>query len=217
MSPITLVVVDDHQKVRDGIKAMLLCNKDIKIIGEAANCSELDEQLRDKQPDVIVLDISLPGKSGVEITKELMDKNPGTKILILTANTDEQSILDTIKGGASGFLNKDTLKEEFIEAIVSVHRGEGYFGEKLTKIIYKSYIQHVKSIGEKGKESGLTEREVQIVKLFSDGLSSKEVADALFLSPRTVESHKTNILEKLNLRNNVELVKYAIKQGIIEL
>jgi DNA-binding NarL/FixJ family response regulator len=217
MNPITLVIVDDHQIVRDGIKAMLLCHKEINVIGEAADCIELYTLLEQNQPDIIVLDISMPGKTGVEITRELIEKNPETKILILTANTDEQSIMDSIKAGAAGFLNKDTSREEFISAIKSIYHGEGYFGEKLSKIIYRSYIQHIKSVREPEKEIGLSEREIQIVKLFSEGLSSKEIADKIFLSPRTVETHKSNILEKLNLKNNIELVKYAIKNGIIEL
>jgi DNA-binding NarL/FixJ family response regulator len=215
MNDIKLIIVDDHQIVRDGIKAMFLVSKGIKIIGEAADYDSLMRLLTKQTPDIIILDISLPGKSGVEITHELKKKNEEIKILILSANTDEESIIEAIKAGANGFLPKDTSKEEFISAINLVFNNEDYFGEKLSKIIYKSYVQHVKTKPE--HNTCLSEREIEIVKLLADGLSSKEIADILFISPRTVETHKNNIISKLNLKNNVELVKYAIKHGIVKL
>lgn len=210
-----MIVVDDHQIVRDGIKAMFIVSKTIKVIGEAADGNELILLLSKLTPDIIILDINLPGKSGVEITKEIKENNPQIKILILSANTDEDSIIGAIKAGANGFLPKDTSKDEFVSAINLVFKNEDYFGEKLSKIIYKSYVQHVKTKSISG--NSLSEREIEIIKLLADGLSSKEIADKLFISSRTVETHKNNIISKLNLKNNVELVKYAIKHGIVKL
>jgi DNA-binding NarL/FixJ family response regulator len=217
MSAINVVIVDDHQIVRDGIKAMLMLSKSIKVIGEAADNDGLVQILEKNIPDIIILDITLPGKSGIEITNELVKKELPLKILILSANTDEENIIGAIKAGASGFLPKDTPKDEFIEAINLVYNGEGYFGEKLSKIIYKSYIQHVKTKKDSEPELCLSDREIEIIKQLAEGLSVKEIADKLFISPRTVESHKNNILGKLNLKNNIELVKFAIKQGIVKL
>jgi DNA-binding NarL/FixJ family response regulator len=217
MSIINIVIVDDHQIIRDGIQAMFLTSKSIKVIGEAADYEGLMKLLNIQIPDIIILDIALPGKSGVEITRELKEMNAETKILILSGKTDEQNIIDCIKAGANGFLSKDTSKEEFIEAITTVYNNEEYFGTSLSKTIYKSFVNQVKANHNKDSEIGLSAREIEIIKLLSDGLSSKEIGDNLFISPRTVESHKANILCRLNLKSSADLIKYAIKQGIIEL
>ena len=217
MKEINVIIVDDHQIIRDGIKAMFMTNNNIEVIGEAGDYDELMQLLRSDIPDVIILDITLPGKSGVEITAELKNKNPETKILILSSNTDEDNIVRAIQAGANGFLPKDTSKEEFIEAINLVNANEEYFGANLSKIIYKSYMHHVKTKNDAKPDVELSEREVEIVQMLSDGLSSKEIGCKLFISPRTVESHKANILDKLNLKNNAEIIKYAIKQGIVKL
>lgn len=217
MDTIKVVIVDDHQIVRDGLKAMLILSKNVKVIGEASNYESLLKVLEKDAPEILILDISMPGKSGIEITRELTESHPSIKILILSANSNEEFIIEAIKAGAKGFLPKDTPRDEFFEAINLIHANEGYFGEKLSKIIYKSYIQHVKSGSNSQLENSLSEREIEIIKVLADGLSSKEIAETLFISPRTVESHKANILEKLNLKNNIELVKYAIKHGIVNL
>ena len=217
MDTINIVVVDDHQIVRDGIKAMFLASKTIRVIGEAAAYDGLMQVLSHYVPHVIILDITLPGKSGVEIASEIKSKTPDIKILILSASTDEETIIEAIQAGADGFLPKDTSKEEFVEAITLIHQGEQYFGAKLSKIIYSSYVHHVKSGNPKEGDTSLSEREISTLKLLSDGLTSKEIADRLNISHRTVETHKTNILKKLNLSNNAELIKYAIRQGIAKL
>ena len=217
MKKIKIIIVDDHQIVRDGIKAMFLTNNEVEVIGEAGDYDELMQLLKTSNPDVIILDITLPGKSGVEITKELKNDNPETKILILSSNTDEENIVGAIQAGANGFLPKDTSKEEFVEAVNLVNATEEYFGANLSKIIYKSYMHHVKSKSDDSSACSLSRREIEIVQMLSDGLSSKEIGCKLFISPRTVESHKANILDKLNLKNNAEIIKYAIKQGIVKL
>jgi DNA-binding NarL/FixJ family response regulator len=217
MDVIEVVIVDDHQIIRDGIEAMLLTSKRIKIIGEASDYNGLMEILEKQTPDIVILDIALPGKSGLEIAQELTDQEKGIKILILSGNTSEENIIESIKAGACGFLPKDTSKEEFIKALTLVYNGEEYFGANLSKTIFRSYVQQVKSNKDKDPETGLSAREIEIIKLLADGLSSKETGDKLFISPRTVESHKANILCKLNLKSRAELIKFAIKQGIVKL
>ncbi len=218
MSAIKVVVVDDHQIVRDGIKALFLTEYKINVTGEAADYEGLMKVLEKHIPDVIVLDISLPGKSGVEIAEILKKDYPDIKILMLSSKTEEENIINSIHAGANGFLPKDTSKEEFIEAITLINNNEDYFGEKLSRIIYSSYIKHLKTKDEKATpENTLSEREIETLKLLSDGLSSKEIASKLCISPRTVESHKANILSKLNLKTSADLIKYAIKNGIVEL
>ncbi len=216
METIKIIIVDDHQIIRDGIEAMLLSEDKIKIIGTAHDYNALIKIPDYQNVDLIILDISLPDKSGIEIAREFSEKFENIKILMLSANTTEKNIIESIKAGANGFLHKDTSSDEFIEAIKSICNGEEYFGEKLSKIIYKSYISHVK-YKPKPTQVKLSEREIEVIKLLSDGLSSKEIANKLFISPRTVESHKSNILSKLNLNNNIEIVKFAIKEGVVKL
>jgi DNA-binding NarL/FixJ family response regulator len=216
MEPIKIMVVDDHKIVRDGIRAMLIGQKSIKFIGDAEDAESLFNFLSKTLPNVLILDIQLPGKSGIDITLDLKEKYPCISILILSSNCDEETILNAVKAGANGFLSKDTSKEELITAISAVAANEGYFGEKINKIIYKSYIEQVTS--QNGKPANcLSERESEILTLLADGFSNKEIADKLFISPRTIDTHKANIMAKLNLSSVVELVKYAIRQGYIKL
>lgn len=213
---IRIFVVDDHKIVRDGLRSMLLGNSEIKIEGEAANGYQLFDLLKDVQPDLLILDIALPKISGVEIAKVLAKDYPDIKILILSANTDEQTLKAAIKAGVSGFLPKDTSKEEFIEAIKIVNGGKHYFGTNISETIHQTLINGLTQ-NNSDKDKELTEREIEIIKLFADGMTYKEIADKLFISSRTVETHKNNILQKLDLKNTIDLVKYAIKEGLIKI
>ncbi|MEN8119737.1 MAG: response regulator transcription factor [Bacteroidota bacterium] len=213
---ISIFLVEDHKIVRDGLKALLLGVNDIKIIGEAASGKVFFEKLLEVKPDIVILDIGLPDISGIEIAQKLTHNLPETKVIVLTANTDENSIVQAVKAGVSGFLSKDTPKDEFLEAIRSVQNGEKYFGDAISNIVYKGYINTIKGKQPKDKKS-LTSRELEVLKLISEGLTYKEIAEKLFISARTVETHRNNILEKLNLNNNIELVKYAIKHKIVDL
>ena len=216
MEPIKIMVVDDHKIVRDGIRALLIGQNTIKYIGDAEDSESLFNFLSKTQPNVLILDIQLPGKSGIDITHELKEKYPCIRILILSSNCDEENILNAVKAGVNGVLSKDTSKEELVTAINSVAAGECYFGEKINKIVYKSYIEQVSSQNTKPANC-LSEREVEILTLLADGFTNKEIADKLFISPRTIDTHKANIMSKLNLPSTVELVKYAIRQGYIKL
>ncbi len=213
---INIFLVEDHVIVRDGLRALLLGVNDIKIIGEADSGESFFEKITSTQPDIVILDIGLPGISGIETTQKLKVEYPQIKVIILTANIDKNSIIQAVKEGVAGFLSKGTSKEEFIEAIYNVQNGEQYFGDTISKIIYKGYIEVIRGKQSKDKKA-LTIREIEIVKLISDGLSYKEIADELFISSRTVETHRNNILEKLELNNNIELVKYAILHKLVDL
>jgi DNA-binding NarL/FixJ family response regulator len=217
MEKIKLITVDDHKIVRDGLRAMLLGNREIEIIGEAATTNALLDILKNQLPDVLVLDIKLGGATtGIDIAKILRQTYPKLKILMLTANVDENYIIASLKAGARGFLSKDCSKDEFIRAIIKVYRGEVYFGENISQAVIQSYVRQIQeNISDLDKP--LSDRELEIVKLLCEGLTTKQIGDELCISSRTVESHKTNILDKLGLQNTVELVKYAIKNKIIEL
>jgi DNA-binding NarL/FixJ family response regulator len=217
MEKIKIITVDDHKIVRDGLRAMLLGNREIEIMAEASTANALLEILKTQLPDILILDIKLGGATtGIDIAKMLRQTYPKLKILMLTANVDENYIIASLKVGARGFLSKDCSKEEFIKAVIKVFRGEVYFGENISQAVIQSYVRQIQeNISDMDKP--LSDRELEIVKLLCEGITTKQIGEELCISSRTVESHKNNILEKLGLQNTIELVKYAIKNKIIDL
>lgn len=216
-TPIHIIVVDDHQIVIDGIRAMLLTNKSIKVMATALDAEKLWELLRHKKPDVLLLDMNLPTMNGLEITEKVLKEHADIRILMLTANTDKNTILHAVKVGVHGFLPKECTKEELISAIERIATGEHYFGKDIAPIVYQSFANQVSGKSKINTSSELTEREVEVVRGFANGQSYKEIGVALFISPRTVETHKKNIFKKLDFQNQADLIKYAIKEGIIKL
>jgi len=217
MEKIRLILVDDHQLVRTGIANLLSGEPGFEIIGEAADAKELFGLLKQSQPDIAVLDIALPGMSGNEITKKLHNDFPGIRILILSMHTSEEFIFNAINSGARGYLPKNTSRKELIEAIYAIHRGEEYFAESISNVILKSYIKKAKSDSpeEENNENLLSKREIEVLKLFAEGMTNQEIADKLFISIRTVESHKNHIMARLELKTTVDLVKFAIRNNIV--
>ncbi len=212
-----MILVDDHQLVRTGIANLLAGEPSFEIIGEAADAKELYELLKKMQPDIAVLDIALPGLSGIEITKKLHNDYPGVRILILSMHTSEEFIFNAINAGARGYLPKNTSRKELIEAIYAINRGEEYFAESISNVILKSYIKKAKSdtTDVDNKESLLSKREIEVLRLFAEGMTNQEIADKLFISIRTVESHKNHIMARLELKTTVDLVKFAIRNHIV--
>jgi DNA-binding NarL/FixJ family response regulator len=214
---IKLAIVDDHKILRDGIKISLLGNEDIVLVLECASSENLIQQYKKYNPDVFVLDMNLPGIEGDELTKLLIEDNPQSKIIILSALTDEDSVMKAIKAGAKGYLSKDAGTEELFTAIISVYNGEEYFGGQISKIVFKSYTKLFNPDKQSTASPILSDRETEILKCFADGLTYKETADKLFISPRTVETHKNSIMTKLGLKTLADLIKWAIKNGVIEI
>lgn len=217
MEKIKLILVDDHQLVRTGIANLLSGEAGFEIIGEASESREMFDLLRQLQPDIAVLDIALPGMSGIEITKKLHNDYPGIRILILSMHTSEEFIFNAINSGARGYLPKNTSRRELIEAIYAIHRGEEYFAESISNVILKSYIKKAKSNSsdDENKENLLSKRELEVLKLFAEGMTNQEIANKLFISIRTVESHKNHIMARLELKTTVDLVKFAIRNNIV--
>lgn len=219
MNNIKIILVDDHQIVRDGIKSLLADSAEIKIIGEAKDSVEFFALVKNQIPDVVLLDISLPDVSGIEISKILSVEYPQIKILMLSMYTSEDFIFNALKAGISGYLPKNTTRKELLHAISEVYIGNDYFSKTISDTILKSYMKSAK----KGKEDSgnkladLTNREREILQYVVEGMNNPAIADKLCLSIRTVETHKTSIMRKLDLNNTVELVKFAIKNNIIEL
>ncbi len=219
MPDIKIMLIDDHQIVRDGIKVLLESLENVQVIDEASSVPELLEKLKHAQPDIIVTDISMPDISGIELTKIINEdkKYQGIKILILSMYTNEDFIFNAIKAGAKGYLPKNTTRKELFDAINAIYNGNEYFSESISNIILKSYIKKVKSDENSDKKESLSVRETEILKLFLEGLTNQEIADKLFISIRTVESHKNHIMQKLELKTVVDLIKFAIKNKIVEI
>lgn len=216
---IKIILVDDHDIVRDGINALLIVEDSVEVIGEASNGDELFELLEEKTPDLLLLDIMMPGKSGIEIAEELGQLYPDIKIIILSSNLDEDSVFNSMRAGINGYLPKNVKRDELVEAIKQVSTGKEFYSDAISTMIFRNY----KKFAEAGRKHTierqveLSDREKEIVRWFADGLSYKEIGAKLFISTRTVETHKNNIMEKLELKTKVDMVKYAIKHGIIEL
>ena len=219
MNNIKIILVDDHKIVRDGLKILLMNLSDIKVIGEVSNANELFILLQKSKPDILLMDISLPKMSGIAITERISQEYPNIKVIMLTANENDEMVFNSFKAGALGYLPKDIEHEELVEAIQTVSKGEEYLAKSLSGIIMQNYFKRAKSGSNRllKTEKELTKRELEVVKLFSDSLSYKEIADQLNISIRTIESHKKSILEKLELNTIIDIVKYAIKHGIINI
>jgi len=216
---INIFLVDDHQIVRDGIKSLLLDSSEISIAGEALNGKELMEKLETIKPDVILMDISLPDISGIELTKQVTQNFPEIKVVILSMYTQEEFITNAIAAGAKGYLPKNTTQQELLNAVKAVCDGKEYYNEAVSKIILENYISNVRKSKEveiANDAETLSSREKQILKLYVEGMSNQQIADKLFISIRTVESHKNHIMQKLGVKSTVELVKYAIRNNIAE-
>jgi DNA-binding NarL/FixJ family response regulator len=216
---IKVILVDDHTIVRDGIKALLTGQDDIAIAGEASNGRDLLSLIKITHADIILLDISLPDYSGIELCEIIKRESPGINILFLSMYNTEEYIFNAIKAGAQGYLPKNISQAELLLAIRSVSQGTEYFSESISNIILKSYIKKAKDKETENlhHENLLSKREMEILKLFAEGLPNPEIAERLFISTRTVESHKNHIMQKLNLKSTVDLVKFAIKHQIIEI
>ncbi len=218
MEKIKIILVDDHQVVRDGIAASLLLYDNIEVLTEASNGKELFSKLETYIPDIIILDIVMPDLSGIEICRILKKDYPELKVIIFTGNENQESIFEALKAGADAFLPKETQREELVNTIYSVNRGENYISNSISNTLIIDYIKNEKGSGKYSKRDiTLSEREMGVLKLIADGLQYKIIADELCISPKTVEKHKRNILNKLNLESSVDLVKYAIKNKIIDL
>jgi DNA-binding NarL/FixJ family response regulator len=218
MPAIRIILTEDHQILRDGVKA-LIASENIEIIGEASSGAELWKLLETNQPDLILMDISLPDTSGIELTRMVSERYPLVKVLILSMHIDENFINQAIKAGAKGYLHKNTTREEMLIAIETVISGKDFYSDNVSKIILKSYIDKVKmnTVEVLNPYEVLSKRELEILKMFAEGFINKEIGERLFISIRTVESHKNHIMQKLNLKTQVELVKYAIKHNLINI
>lgn len=220
MEKIKILIVDDHTLVRDGIGSMLTSFTDMEVLSEASDGEEAINKATLLKPDLILMDIMLPGLNGIEAAKIIKERLSDCKILFLSMELAEEYLNEIIKLGACGYVLKDIRKNELGDAIRRAMTGEPYFSKGISDMVFKKYYETnnpSKINAEEVPVASLTDRELEIVKLLSEGVNKKEIADQLFISPRTVDAHRSNIMEKLRLKSTVELVKYAIKNNIIKI
>lgn len=216
MEKIKIILVDDHRIFRDGLKSLLSEVDFIDVIGEASGGKELLEILKTLKPDLLIVDISMKDMSGIEVSKHIVTNYPDIKIMILSMHTNEEFVINAVKAGVNGYLSKDASKEELLEAIKITNQGGECYSKLVSDSFLKSYVKKYKTEHNLLENKTLTQRELEILKLASGGLSNKEIADKLFISIKTVDCHKNNIVQKLKLKNTAEMVLYAVKNKIIE-
>jgi DNA-binding NarL/FixJ family response regulator len=213
MGKIRVLIVDDHAILREGIRALLSLYPDIEVVGEAADGLEAVNKTRQLSPDIVLMDIAMPGLGGLEATLEIHRQSPTSRVVILTQHDDSEYIFPILKAGAAGYVLKKAVGTELVAAIRAVHEGGSFLYPSVATAVIEGFVKR----GEDA-ESGydrLTDREKQVLKLIAEGRSNKEIAELLSLSVKTVIAHRANLMEKLDIHNRTELVKYAIRKGLI--
>ncbi|MCF8224200.1 MAG: response regulator transcription factor [Bacteroidales bacterium] len=213
MSKIKIIIADDHQLFRNGLRILLEAFDDFEICGEAVNGTEVIKILENTDCDLVLMDIDMPVMDGIDATRESLTINPGVKIIALSMYGEEEYYHRMVEAGAKGFLLKDSDINEVKEAIVNVHNGGNYFSQELLQHV----IQKIRSRETETKHANLSNREKEILYNICEGLSNQEIAERLFISKRTVDKHRANLLSKTNSKNTASLILYAIKNKIIEI
>ncbi len=216
MKSYTIVLADDHTMFRRGLKRIIEENPDLEVIGEAGDGFELLRLLQKKTPQLVILDISMPNLRGIEATKELKGQYPGIKVLILTMHKDKEYLYHALSAGAEGYLLKEDADPELVNAIHTIRRGKTYLSPLITVQLQDLLVRESRGSGPAPYLEPLTTREKEILKLIAEGRSSKEIAELLFISSRTVQHHRANLMRKLHLKKTADLVKYAISKGYVQ-
>jgi two-component system response regulator NreC len=214
---IRLILADDHAVVRSGLRMLLEAQPDIEIVAEAETGEEAVEQARKLQPDIILMDIQMPDVNGIEATKRIRRLSPDSAVLALTMHENEQYFFEMLHAGASGYVPKRAAPDELMTAIRTVARGDVFLYPSLATRLVQDYLKQASASGQPEVYDALTPREQEVLILIAEGLSNPEIAERLVISVKTVDRHRENIMRKLNLHSRIDLVKYAIKVGLIEL
>lgn len=214
---IRVVVVDDHTLMRQGLVGLLDDEPDIEVIGQAGDISSARKTIEAMSPDMILMDLGLPDGSGLDLTAELTDANPEMRILVVTMHERDDYLFQALRAGASGYVLKGADVQELLTAVRTVAGGETYVDQSLTGKLVADYLTRLDGGENRTQYDGLTEREREVLTLIADGLTSAEIGERLFLSPHTVQTHRDHIMTKLDLHSRVELTKYAIRKGLIQL
>ena len=215
-SRIRVLLADDHPILRSGLKLLLGAEPDLEVVGEANTGREAVDKAVELRPDVVVMDIAMPEMGGLEATRRISQLGLGARVLILTVHAEEQYLLPVIQAGGSGYVRKAQADTDLLEAIRAVHRGEVFLDPPATKMLLEDYLDRVKAGKEVDSYQTLSEREREVLKLTAEGYTAQEIAERLILSPKTVDTYRQRVMDKLNLHHRAELVKYALRRGLLQ-
>lgn len=217
MSKIRVLLADDHTIVRQGLRALLDSQEDIEVVGEAEDGRQAFEKTKELIPDIVVIDITMPNLNGIEATRQIKKLNPEIKVLVLTVHDNEEYIHQILQAGASGYLLKESAVTDLVSAINAVKKGGIFLSPAISKVVVKDYIRHAEEgTGDFDSLNILTNREREVLQLIAEGHTNREVAHLLKLSVKTVDVHRSHIMEKLNIHDVTGLVKYSIRKGLIK-
>jgi two-component system response regulator NreC len=211
---IRVLLAEDHTIVRKGLRALLDDEAGIEVVGEAEDGREAVEKAGQLLPDVVLMDIAMPGLNGLEATGQVKERFPEVKVVILTMHANEEYIFQILRAGASGYVVKQAAPTELISAIRAAYRGESFLSPSISKRVIKEYIQQAEAIEEDSYDQ-LTNREREVLQLIAEGHSNREMAELLHISIKTVETHRANLMDKLDIHSTAELARYAIRKGVI--
>ena len=215
MRKIRILLADDHKLMRSGLRVLLEQQADLTVVGEASDGREAVALVASQRPDVLVMDIGMPSLNGIEAAGQITQSRPETAIVMLSMHSDESYVLRALKAGAKGYLLKDSAEADLIRAVHAVAEGKSFFSPAVSKVLLDDYVRKLKRSGTDDPYDLLTPREREVFQLVAEGKSNKDVAQLLNLSVYTVETHRSNIMEKLNLHGVPELILYAVRKGII--
>ena len=213
--PVRLLLVDDHPIVRTGLRMLFQSEPDMVVVGEVNGGAEAIEAMQSLHPDVVIMDVAMPGMNGIEATRRIKESNPETAVLALTMHEDEQYFFAMLHAGASGYIPKRAAPDDLVSAIRVVAEGNFFLYSTLARFLMKDMAEQTPANSQERVES-LTPRETEVLTYIAEGFTSREIADTLVISVKTVERHRENIMTKLDIHNRVELVKFAIKKGLIQ-
>jgi two-component system response regulator NreC len=215
LTSVRIVLADDHTVMRNGLRLLLERQPNFKVVGEAADGRQAVSLSESANPDVVIMDIGMPNLNGIEAARQIVSHNPHTAIAILSMHSDESYVIRALKAGARAYLLKDSAEADLLAAIRALTEGKSFFSPAISKILVEDYMRQLERQGAEDTYELLTNREREILQLLAEGKTNKEVANILNLSLYTVETHRTHILQKLNLHNVPELILYAVRKGII--
>ncbi|MDQ7828480.1 MAG: response regulator transcription factor [Armatimonadota bacterium] len=212
---ITVLIADDHAIVREGVRLLLEAQPDIEVVGEARDGEEAVELARRLRPDVVVLDVSMPGRNGVEATRAIRDALPGTHVLILTMHEEPAYVFQLLRLGAAGYVPKRAAATDLVGGVRTVAGGDTYLHPSMAQELVRDYLGWVRSGGGTGQLDNLTDREREVLALSAEGLTTAQIAERLFISEKTAQTHRAHIMKKLDLHDRALLVRYAVRKGLI--
>jgi len=215
MKTCSIILADDHTIVREGLKSLLMQHPPFKIVADAKNGLEAVQKVREICPDLVIMDLSMPLMNGMEAIREIKTSCPDVKLLVLTVHKTEEYVIASLKAGADGYLLKDATQEELLYAIHTVWEGKPYISPDISQAIISGYLAWQKDRGFDSLLDTLTARERQVLKLVAEGHTSKEISDYLFISAKTVEKHRENLMRKLNIHSTSALTTFAIGNGLV--